>query len=63
MTKPIELGDKVKDKISDFSGIVSTKATYLHESTRFGVTPTELDKDGNKRHTSWFDETAIEIIE
>ena len=62
MTTSIKLGDKVKDKISDFSGIVSAKCTYLHESTMFGVTPAELDRDGNKRDIKWFEETGLDIL-
>jgi len=35
----IALGDKVQDRISKFRGIVTARIEYLHDTTRFIVTP------------------------
>ena len=42
----IKLGDKVKDKISGYKGIVTAIAKYLNGCTRILIEPTKLDDDG-----------------
>ena len=63
MTKSIKLGDKVQDKISDFEGIVSAKCDYLHGTSQLGVTPVDLDKNGKKQDSAWFEEEGLKIID
>ncbi len=60
--KTIELGDKVKDVISGFTGIVTGKSEFLHGCIRYGICPQELH-DGATIDTHWFDEPQLELIE
>lgn len=57
----IELGDLVKDTISDFEGIVTAKVTYLFGCNRVGVTPKVL-KDGKKQDAEFFDEPQLMVL-
>ena len=59
--KTIELGDKVKDVISGFTGIVIAKSEFLHGCIRCGISPQELH-DGGTIDTHWFDEPQLELI-
>jgi len=56
----IKLGMKVKDKITEFKGILTAKVEYLYGCTQLGITP-KLNKNG-KAETIYFDEGRIEMI-
>lgn len=58
----IKLGDKVKHKVSGYTGIVTGHCTYLYNTENFGVTA-EIGADGNLQNTHWFEEKALEKIE
>ena len=58
----IQLGDKVKDKISGMQGIATGRCHYLTGCTQFLVTPQET-KDHKNVSSSWFDETRLFIVE
>jgi len=53
----IKLGDKVKDKVSGFSGIATAKTEWLNKCVRINITAQKL-KDG-KPVDEWFDEDQI----
>jgi hypothetical protein len=55
----VELGDKVKDKLTDLKGIVVAKAHYLYGCTQCSVLPTKI-KDGVEG--IWIDEPQLEVI-
>lgn len=56
----INLGDKAKDTVSGFEGIVSSKHIYLNGCVRFALEG--ADKDGAPTgHV--FDEQQIEVLE
>lgn len=59
----IKLGDKVKDKISGFTGIATAMAKYLNGCTRILVEPSKLDDDGKIIKAIWFDDVQIEVVE
>jgi len=59
----IELGWKVKDKISGFVGIVNHVVDYAHQGTMVGVHSTSLDKDGKLIDPEMFDETQLEVLD
>jgi hypothetical protein len=61
-SKPIELGDRVRDTISGFSGVAVGRTIWLHGCERLGIAPTELDKDGKPRPVEWFDIFQVERI-
>ena len=57
----IELGDKVKDTVTEFEGIVIALSSYLHGCTRVGVKSVSL-KDGIPTEAQWFDAPQLKII-
>src|SRR5687768_7018463 len=56
------LGDKVKDRISGLTGIVTSRAEHLYGCARYWVSPQEV-KDGKPAEGAWFDEAGIELVE
>ena len=58
----IELGDKVRDTITGYSGICVAITKWLHGCKRIGIQPTELDKDGKPKPVEIFDEPQVEVI-
>ena len=55
----IALGDKVKDRITGYTGIVVARTDWLYGCTRFSVQSSEL-KDGKPIEAEWFDEKALD---
>lgn len=58
----VHLGDKVRDSISGFTGIVMSRTEFLYGCVRVGVAPQEL-KDGKMLENGHFDEPQLEILE
>lgn len=56
----IELGQKAKDKITGFEGIITGRASYLYGCDQYVLAP-PADKDGKIADSHWFDEGRIEI--
>lgn len=56
----IELGQKAKDKITGFKGILVGRCQYITGCDQYGIAPPA--KDGKTGDTNWFDEGRIEII-
>ena len=56
----IKLGQKAKDKVTGFEGIIVGKAEYLFGCNQFGLAPEA--KDGKVNDTHWFDEGRIEVL-
>jgi hypothetical protein len=56
----IELGSKVKDSITGFSGIATGRAEYLHGVPRVLVEATQLTADG-KTESNWIDEPRLVV--
>ncbi|MBL4700645.1 MAG: hypothetical protein JKX85_05230 [Phycisphaeraceae bacterium] len=56
-----ELGDKVKCKITGFTGIITTVASHLAGCDRIWVSP-PIDKDGKSVDGCWLDIDMVEII-
>lgn len=55
------LGDKVKDTITGFKGIVTLRSQWLNACNTYGVQSQEL-KDGIPKERSHFDEPQLELI-
>jgi hypothetical protein len=55
----ITLGQKAKDKITGFEGIIIAHVQYLYGCDQYGITPPA--KDGKVYDTQYFDEGRIEI--
>lgn len=57
----IELGDRVKDQVSGFSGIVTAEYNYLHGCRRLQVSPEKL-YEGKPIDAYIFDEGALRLV-
>ena len=57
----INLGDKVKDLVTGFSGIATGRTTFLNGCDRICITP-PVDKDGKPGESAWFDEPQVERV-
>lgn len=58
----IELGDKVKDKISGFTGITVGKIEYINGCIQFGVKASVGIKNEAPKDIYWIDEKELSII-
>lgn len=58
----IEFGDKARDIITGFQGIVTGKSSYITGCDRYCLNP-GIDKDGKTQESLWFDENSIEVIQ
>jgi hypothetical protein len=58
----IELGDRVKDRLTGFEGIAIAITEWLYNCRRITVQPTDLDKDGAVAKAESFDEDQVEIV-
>lgn len=58
----IELGSKVRCKITEFEGVVCGRTEWLHGCRTYAVKPKEL-KDGKPQENVGFDEDALEVID
>ena len=56
----INLGNKVKDKITGFQGIATSKHIYLTGCSQFGIQP-PMDKDGKVPDKKYFDEGRLTV--
>lgn len=60
MTFKIGLGSKVKDPVTGFKGIVTSRTEYMNGCIRYGVTP---KGDGSTCPDAvWLDEEQITVI-
>ncbi len=57
----ITLGSTVRDSITGFAGIATSRTRYLHGCLQIGITPSELH-DGKIVEGWSFDEQRIEIL-
>lgn len=61
MKEIVELGDRVEDLVTGFSGIVSSYAICLNGCDRVGVQP-PIDKEKKHPDSIWFDVTQLKIL-
>jgi hypothetical protein len=62
VTKAIELGDRVKYRISGFVGVVTAQTDYLNGCRRFCVQSEKDGKDGKVGPEEWFDEQSLTVV-
>jgi len=55
----IKLGQKGRDKVTGFEGIIIGHITYLTGCDQYGLVPPVTD--GKINETQWFDEGRVEI--
>ena len=57
----IELGDKVKDTITTFTGIAMAKLTYYNGCVRFEILPDKLH-EGKPIESIWIDIQQLKVV-
>ena len=62
MSDQIELGDRVKDQISGFEGVVVARTDWLYQCRRFAVASEKPDKDGKPLEGQWFDGPQLSVL-
>jgi len=55
------LGDKVRDTVTGFVGIITGISFWLNGCVQCGVKP-PVDKDGKVLDAEWFDDQQLEIV-
>ena len=58
----MNLGDKVKDRVTGFTGIVTGRTTFLHGCVRICITSDKLPKDGKPLDPIWIDEPQAVLV-
>ena len=58
-----QLGDRAKDAISGFEGIVVAVTNWLYGCRRITLAPEKLDKDGKIVETCTFDDDQIRVLQ
>ena len=58
----IELGDRVRDKVTGLTGIAMGRSEYLWGCVHVLVQPQET-KDGKRVESSWLDEGGLEVMQ
>ena len=57
----IKLGDKVKDRITGFTGVVTAISTFLNGCVRMSIQGIAL-KDGLPTVSEWIDEAQLKLV-
>lgn len=58
----IQLGDRVRDKVSGFVGIASARLEFLNGCIRIDVIP-PVDKEGKRVDGATFDLDQLEVVD
>jgi hypothetical protein len=58
----VNLGDRVKDRISGLQGIAIARTEWLYGCVRVTIQPEKLDKDGKQRDNVTVDEPQCEVL-
>lgn len=62
MATQFELGTKLRDRVSGFTGVAVSVTSYLGQCDRYALQP-EIDKDGKLPQTEFFDENQLEVVD
>lgn len=62
LSAPINLGDKVRDCITGFEGVVTGRAVYITGCAQFLVVPQTRKPDGEPNEARWFDVDRLEPL-
>ena len=58
----ISLGDRVKDRLTGTTGIVTSITHWLYGCTRIGIQPENANNDGSKMEPLYIDEPQCELV-
>jgi hypothetical protein len=56
-------GDKLKDKITGFEGVVMVIAHYSTGCIHYGLLSEKLNKDGGMDDWLWLDQSRLDLVE
>jgi hypothetical protein len=56
-------GDKLKDSITGFEGVVTVRTDFINGCIRYGIQSPDLDKDGKPTDVEYFDEPQLNLVE
>lgn len=56
------IGDKVKNRVSGFEGVITGRAEYLNGCRQYLISPPVDEKDGY-RDAVWCDEQTLDVTE
>lgn len=62
-TNKLQVGERAKDSISGFEGIIFGITEYLHGCRHILLKPDSLGKEGKPAEGVWFDEPQCERVE
>ena len=57
-----DLGDRVRDNITGFEGVITGFAKYLNGCINYCLKPTDLDKKGEMKDGQWVDEPQLFLV-
>jgi hypothetical protein len=58
----VQLGDKVKDSVTGFTGIAVARVNWLHGCDRIIIQPSGIDKEGQTFKSEHFDEPQVVVL-
>lgn len=61
-TFKFELGQRVRDVVTGFAGVIITRTEYINLCVQYCVSNQELNKEG-KKHELWFDENQLRYVD
>lgn len=59
----VQLGDKVRDRVTGFEGIAVASTTWLNGCERVTVQPAGMNEKGGTFESETFDVTQLEVVE
>lgn len=60
--QPIELGNTIRDIVTGFTGIATSKVIYLNGCVQFSVKP-KMGKDGKLPEATYIDQEQLEWVD
>lgn len=57
----IQLGQQVRDKVSGFTGIATSRVEYLNGCVQYAIRP-RVEADGKFPEAHYFDEEQLEVV-
>lgn len=57
-----KLGNRVRDIVTGFTGIATSKVEYINGCTQYGIKP-PVDKDGKMPDTNYIDHAQLEFVD
>ena len=58
----IKLGNKVKDDITGFKGVVIGRSEYLYDNEKVLIQPEKLQSDGKPAVSEWFGVLRVSLL-